>query len=307
MRGYSLVVMRYDRDLEVQIAAYPYVFAELLWNSARLTLRDGAGPFRSSGRVSVRPRAFQFVPLVMAWRVNPIRLLIADDVGVGKTIEALLIGLELLDRGEIRRLCVLCPPYLCDQWCQELDEKFHIQAQVVRSGTVNQLERDLPLAARIQGSDQDTKLLHCARILESLINQGKRPIAWCRYIASRDYVAEEMAKRLEQREGRLDRLGQTDKSVPAILLYGRNNPVDGAVLDVLLRKAHEILNSLGVWFLCLSLLMLFQDALVGQVHGAWERARNREKENRTRFAQRASKPDEVERELKETAEEVKLS
>ncbi len=96
------------------------VAAELLWNAARLSLRDGAGPFRSLGRISVRPRPYQFVPLLMALRLHPVRLLIADDVGVGKTIEALLIARELLARGEIRRIAILCPPYLCDQWQQEL-------------------------------------------------------------------------------------------------------------------------------------------------------------------------------------------
>ena len=97
--------------------------AHLLWQAARLTLRDGATPFRSLGRVSIRPRVYQFVPLLMSLRLDPIRLLVADDVGVGKTIEALLIAREMLDRGEIRRLCVLCPPYLCDQWQKELAEK----------------------------------------------------------------------------------------------------------------------------------------------------------------------------------------
>lgn len=77
----------------------------------------------------------------MALRLDPIRMLIADDVGVGKTIEALLIAREMLDRGEIKRLCVLCPPYLCDQWQKELAEKFNLDAVVIRSGTVNQLER----------------------------------------------------------------------------------------------------------------------------------------------------------------------
>lgn len=80
-----------------------------------MALRDGAGPFRSLGRISVRPRPYQFVPLLMALRLNPVRMLIADDVGVGKTIEALLIARELLARGEIRRIAILCPPYLCDQ------------------------------------------------------------------------------------------------------------------------------------------------------------------------------------------------
>jgi superfamily II DNA or RNA helicase len=81
----------------------------------------------------------------MALRLDPVRLFIADDVGVGKTIEALLIARELLDRGEIRRFCVLCPPYLCEQWARELAEKFHLEPVVIRSGTVGQLERQTPL------------------------------------------------------------------------------------------------------------------------------------------------------------------
>jgi superfamily II DNA or RNA helicase len=115
--------------------------AHLLWQAARLTLREGATPFRSMGRISIRPRIYQFVPLLMGLRLDPVRLLIADDVGVGKTIEGLLIARELLERGEIRRLCVLCPPYLCEQWQQELSQKFNLDAVVIRSGTVSQLER----------------------------------------------------------------------------------------------------------------------------------------------------------------------
>src|SRR5208283_3444537 len=123
--------------------------AHLLWQAARLTLREGATPFRSLGRVSIRPRVYQFVPLLMALRLDPIRLLVADDVGVGKTIEALLIAREMLDRGEIRRLCVLCPPYLCDQWQKELSEKANLDAVVIRSGTVGQLDRRKPSSESI--------------------------------------------------------------------------------------------------------------------------------------------------------------
>jgi superfamily II DNA or RNA helicase len=114
--------------------------AHLLWQAARLTLREGATPFRSLGRISIRPRVYQFVPLLMALRLDPVRLFIADDVGVGKTIEALLVARELFDRGEIRRMVVLCPPYLCDQWQKELAEKFNLDAVIIRSGTIGQLE-----------------------------------------------------------------------------------------------------------------------------------------------------------------------
>jgi len=116
----------------------------LLWQAARLTLREGATPFRSLGRISIRPRTYQFVPLLMALRLDPVRLFIADDVGVGKTIEALLIARELLDRGEIQRFCVLCPPYLCDQWQKELVEKFHLDAVVLSPATLGRLERRTP-------------------------------------------------------------------------------------------------------------------------------------------------------------------
>lgn len=123
--------------------------AHLLWQAARLTLREGATPFRSLGRISIRPRTYQFVPLLMALRLDPVRILIADDVGVGKTIEALLIARELFDRGEVKRLCVLCPPYLCEQWQHELSQKFNLQAVVIRSGTVGQLERRNPTSHSI--------------------------------------------------------------------------------------------------------------------------------------------------------------
>jgi len=631
-----------------------HIGAELLWNSARLTLRDGAGPFRSLGRVSFRPRAYQFVPLLMALRLDPIRMLIADDVGIGKTIEALLIARELYDRGDIRRLCVLCPPYLCDQWQKELWEKFQVEAVVIRSGTVSQLERQLPpgehsifgyypfivasidyakserhkpnflqhcpdfvivdeahgasqpsgrsasqqlrhqllcelarsdskhlllltatphsgieepflsllgllkedfgrfqldrlsekerdslarhfiqrrrvdverwlgeetpfpkrqpieetyelspeyedlfrrvydfshdlvrsgetmsgwrkrirfwsalsllrcvmsspaaaraallerakgeapsdtekdvadehyapyvydptdeeavdvqpshiveegeadmeegeqrqlrrfasLAEKLMSGRHDTKTKKCAELVADLLRQKHHPIVWCRYIATSDYLAEHLQKelqgvfsnlrvlsvtgaltederrdrvkeltqftrrvlvatdclseginlqkhfsavlhydlpwnpnRLEQREGRVDRFGQDKKQVKAILLYGRNNPVDGAVLDVLLRKAKAIHKSLGISVPIpmdsetvmesvlkalfargydAQQLELFDQQITTDVHQRWDEAANREKESRTRFAQRAIKPEEVQRELQET-------
>jgi len=629
------------------------VGTELLWQAARLTLREGAGPFRSLGRISVRPRPYQFVPLMMALKLDPIRLLIADDVGIGKTIEALVIARELLDRGEVRRLCVLCPPYLCDQWQKELWEKFQLESVIIRSGTVGQLERQLPtgdhsvfgyfpvsvvsidyaksdshrpnflthcpelvivdeahgaashtgqargqqqrhellkqvarvetrhlilltatphsgveesfrsllglldpefgafdlsrlaerqrdelarhfvqrrradvkrwlgeetrfperkaeeqhyelsksyrelfekvyefsrelvttgetlkgwkqrirywsalallrcvmsspaaalaalqrrreglqpedeaddesyatyiyeptdeqtndaqpahilnegessfddserrrlraftqLAAKLCGNKNDSKLARCVELVRTLLREGHTPIVWCRYIATSDYVAEQLKlalareaqdlriisitgaladderralveeleksprrvlvstdclsegvnlqegftavlhydlpwnpNRLEQREGRVDRFGQNSPEVKAVLLYGRDNPIDGAVLDVLLRKAKQINHALGItvpipidsetvmeavlkalFFRTpkpeAAQLTLFEDPLVTEVHRRWEDAAAREKESRTRFAQRAIKPEEVQRELEET-------
>jgi hypothetical protein len=86
-----------------------YRSARLLRDAVRLGFRSSAGPFRSFARLGFEPRPYQLVPLLIALKLNPIRLLVADDVGVGKTIEAGLIARELLDRGEIERMAVLCP------------------------------------------------------------------------------------------------------------------------------------------------------------------------------------------------------
>jgi superfamily II DNA or RNA helicase len=120
--------------------------ARLLSDAVRMSLRRGAGPFRSAARLSFEPRAYQLVPLLMALRQPVVRLLIADDVGIGKTIEAGLILRELIDRGEIDRLAVLCPPHLVEQWTGELRQKFDIDAVAVTSASAARLERGLAAA-----------------------------------------------------------------------------------------------------------------------------------------------------------------
>jgi ERCC4-related helicase len=110
-----------------------------------LKLRNGAGPFRSFGHIAVEPRTYQLVPLLMALKMDPVRLLISDDVGIGKTIEACLIVRELWDRFEIDRFAVLCPPHLVDQWVGELHTRFNFPAVALTASSVSSLERTLPV------------------------------------------------------------------------------------------------------------------------------------------------------------------
>lgn len=121
-----------------------YSSVRMLYDSVRFSFRNGAGPFRSFGKLSFRPRAFQLVPLIMSLRQETSRLLIADDVGLGKTVEALLIVKELLERRVIRRFAVVAPPHLCDQWARELSEKFTLDPVVIRSESAARLEKTLP-------------------------------------------------------------------------------------------------------------------------------------------------------------------
>jgi SNF2 family DNA or RNA helicase len=119
--------------------------ARLLYDAVRLGFRDASGPFRSIAKFNFAPRAYQMVPLIMALKQDdPVRLFIADDVGIGKTVESLMVARELIDRGRIKRLAVVCPPHLCEQWQQEMAEKFGIEAVIIRSSTAATLDRKTP-------------------------------------------------------------------------------------------------------------------------------------------------------------------
>lgn len=126
-----------------------FVSCRRLRDAARLANQTATGPFRSFGKLAVTPRPYQLVPLMMALRQETVRLLIADDTGIGKTIEASMIAKELLERGEIERMAVLCPPHLAQQWQQHLADMFHIQAELVLNSTVRKLEKGLAVGESI--------------------------------------------------------------------------------------------------------------------------------------------------------------
>lgn len=115
--------------------------AGMLRDALRLGFRSSAGPFRCFGRLAFEPRPYQLVPLLMSLRMQTVRLLIADDVGIGKTIEAGLVAAEVLEEGRARGLVVLCPPHLAEQWQAELATKFGIEAETVLASTAARLDR----------------------------------------------------------------------------------------------------------------------------------------------------------------------
>jgi hypothetical protein len=119
--------------------------ARLLRTALRVGFRSSSGPFRSLANLAVEPRAYQYVPLMLALRHEVVRLLIADDVGIGKTVEAGMIAAELLANGDASGLAVLCSPALAEQWQRELREKFSIDAELVLPSTVTRLTRGLML------------------------------------------------------------------------------------------------------------------------------------------------------------------
>ncbi|MDO8771445.1 MAG: DISARM system SNF2-like helicase DrmD [Burkholderiaceae bacterium] len=100
-------------------------------------------PFRSG--VSIED--FQLDPLVRAIDMSRVNLLIADDVGLGKTIEAGLVIQELLLRYRARTVLIICPASLQEKWRVEMLEKFGLEFSVVDTAYIKQLRRERGLHA----------------------------------------------------------------------------------------------------------------------------------------------------------------
>ncbi len=139
----------------------------LFLEAEHLRTLNADAPFLALQRSRVVPHNYQLVPLLMALAVpNRVRLLIADDVGLGKTIEAGLIIKELLLRRAARRVLILTPAHLRYDWQEALRRFFHLAFEVLDASLLRQLP------------------------------QGKNPWhAFERVVASIDY-----AKRPEQRD-----------------------------------------------------------------------------------------------------------
>jgi superfamily II DNA or RNA helicase len=100
-------------------------------------------PFRSGANIE----AYQLEPLRRALQSSRTNLLLADDVGLGKTIEAGMVVQELLLRHRARSVVIVCPPSLALKWQDEMREKFGLEFVIVNSDLMAQVRRSHGLAA----------------------------------------------------------------------------------------------------------------------------------------------------------------
>jgi ERCC4-related helicase len=119
----------------------------MLLHAYQFDLMHGSAPFLSLQRSAVIPYNYQLVPLVLALEKPKARILIADDVGLGKTIEAGLIISELMQRGKVKRILILTPANLKDQWQEAMDYFFHINSKIISSLSRKEYEKQLPAGA----------------------------------------------------------------------------------------------------------------------------------------------------------------
>jgi len=121
---------------------------DLLLRAYRLSMLHGTAPLLSLQRSRVVPKDYQLVPVVMALELRErVRMLIADDVGLGKTIEAGLIITELMARQLASRVLIVVPAALREQWKEALQYFFHIQARIISTRHRREMERELPAGA----------------------------------------------------------------------------------------------------------------------------------------------------------------
>ena len=111
----------------------------LRWNCVTSTNPD---LFQAPYRAGIEVKAYQLEPLRKALQMPRVNLFIADDVGLGKTIEAGLILREMLIRQKVRRVIVACPPSVVLQWQEEMESRFGLTFRVFDRNFVGQARRD---------------------------------------------------------------------------------------------------------------------------------------------------------------------
>src|ERR1700688_4986993 len=111
----------------------------LRWNCVSST---DASLLQAPFRAGIRLDAYQLEPLRKALRLPRVNLFIADDVGLGKTIEAGLIARELLLRKKVREIVVACPPSMLLQWRDELDARFGLRFEILDKDYVQNVRRE---------------------------------------------------------------------------------------------------------------------------------------------------------------------
>ena len=121
----------------------PRTFAAYL-NTLRWNCVTATDPrlFQSPFRAGIRLDAYQLEPLRKALLLPRVNLFVADDVGLGKTIEALLIDRELLIRKKVREVVICCPPSMLFQWQEEAESRFGLTFEILDKDYITRVRRE---------------------------------------------------------------------------------------------------------------------------------------------------------------------
>jgi SNF2 family DNA or RNA helicase len=123
-------------DQPAMFSAYIHT---LRWNCVTAT---DPKLFQSPFRAGIKVDAYQLEPLRKALKLPRVTLFIADDVGLGKTIEAGLIARELILRRKVREIVVVCPPSMIQQWKDEMEQRFGLTFEVYDRNFVARMRQE---------------------------------------------------------------------------------------------------------------------------------------------------------------------
>ncbi|MFB5745875.1 DISARM system SNF2-like helicase DrmD [Cedecea sp. S5-13] len=111
----------------------------LQWSASSLAVGDILqAPFRGG----VQMEEYQLAPVIRANNMPRVRLLLADDVGLGKTIEAGLVTQELIHSHRASRVLIVCPAHLRIKWIDEMAEKFGLEFKIIDRDSVLKMRKE---------------------------------------------------------------------------------------------------------------------------------------------------------------------
>jgi hypothetical protein len=168
---------------------------QLLMDAVRLSLAPGDDRLVSSTRSRIKFEPYQQVPALRALELPRPRLLIADDVGLGKTIEAGLILRELNARRRAARILIVCPASIIEQWQTELASKFGFQFKIFDGEGVAE--------ARLAPTFAATLRAYRSALAEGNVAEAEALLAW---VAGQPNVSA-TAKRRAGIKGDVDHFG----------------------------------------------------------------------------------------------------
>ncbi|MBX9568669.1 MAG: DISARM system SNF2-like helicase DrmD [Candidatus Obscuribacterales bacterium] len=152
----QLLEVLWEREIDAQVISAedwqciakrgfdkPKMFAAF-FNTLRWNCVTATDPklFQSPFRSGIRIDAYQLEPLRKALLLPRVNLFIADDVGLGKTIEAGLIARELLLRRKVKEIVVSCPPSMLLQWKEELESRFGLTFEILDRDYLSRIRRE---------------------------------------------------------------------------------------------------------------------------------------------------------------------
>jgi len=142
----------------------PNMFAAYL-NTLRWNCVTATNPrlFQAPFRAGIHIDAYQLEPLRKALLLPRVNLFIADDVGLGKTIEAGLIARELLLRKKVRDIVICCPPSMLTQWQDEMANRFGLAFEILDKAYVTRVRRERGFG--VNPWDTHTRFLVSQRLL----------------------------------------------------------------------------------------------------------------------------------------------